>query len=219
MFDILSQINTWLNFIILIPIIIGIKNYTKLDFPLTLLLYFLIFDSVIIIITGVLGYKGINNLFYMNLSNVVELYLITYLFYLILTNSFLRIFIKISFLLFTIIVIITFTYFQNFNEYANNIKLIESGFFIIFASTYIYNQVKRETNLVSDPFVWFSVGILMYFVSTFLLYSSFQYLMKLDKTLAYKIWMIHNMFLYFLFIIIAITFHKQAKMVDNFEKE
>lgn len=212
MFQFYTEINSWLKLLMIIPLISGIVHFKKLDFPLKLLFYYVIFDIVIITITGILRERNMNNLLFINLFIVVEFYLISSVFSLIIENKVVKRIIKTSYLLFASLILFTFVYYQLLNEYANHLILFESFFFIVFTSTYLFSQIKQEKDILNDPYAWFSIAVLMYFITTFLVYASFHKLAKLDKTVFMQVWLIKNGFMYLYFIIIAIAFYKQAKL-------
>lgn len=215
MFQVYIELNEWLKYLMLIPLLVGIIKYRELNLPLKILLYYVIFDIVTTLINEFLWARNINNLYVFNLFKVVEFFIITYVFQLIIKNKRIDYLIKTAYFVYGIVILYTFLYYQAFDEYANHLNLIESFLFIVFASSYLFYLIKNEKDILKDPFAWFSSAVLMYFITSFLIYASFHKLAKLDKTVFMQVWTVKNLFMYLYFILIAVAFYKQAKLSSS----
>lgn len=215
MYELLHTINDWLKVLLIIPVIAGAIYYKKLTQPLKILYAFVLFDLAITILTGILNNRNINNLFFINLFNVVEMYVITFVFGQLLRAKRIVWLIKLAYIVYALTILITFIFYKALNEYANHLKLVESFFFIIFATYYLYGQIKSEINLARNPYVWFVVGVLLYYTSSFLIYGSFHYLVEFDKLMGFKIWVMKNVLMHAFFILIAVAFYKQKQIIQS----
>ena len=211
MYQLYYSIIDFMQYLLLIPIFIGAFTFRRLNLPLKLIFYYVIFNTIITIVTRILAAYSTNNLMFINFFNIVEIFLITYVFSLIINNKKVKLIIRISYIFFLLIIVYTFFFYQNINEYAYHLKLFESFFFIYFGATYLFNAIKKEKDIINDSFALFSIAVLMYFITTFLVFGSFKYLAKMEPSLGIKVWTFNSFFNQIFFFIIEMAFYKQAK--------
>lgn len=211
MFQFYKDLNAWMQLLLIIPIVIGTIKYRKLDFPLKIIYYYVLFDAIINIILYILDKNNITNLFFINLFSIIEFFVLVLVYSRILINKNILWLVKASYFIFLFVVLYTFVFYQQLNEFANHLKIFESTFLIIFASSYLYSKISNEGDIAKDAYSWFSIAVLMYFITTILVYGSFQVIAKLEKTVFMKIWTIKNSLTWLYFIIIGVAFYIQAK--------
>lgn len=192
----------------LLPIITGIIYYKKLNRPLRTLTFFLIFSLLINVIGIGMAQRHQNNLPLLHFYTIFELLGVLFYYYQALAEDRIRYWIKIIMVIFPVLCVINFTFFQSLYEFNTYTRPLEAIIIIIFSFIYLNHQKDTEhENVVFTAGKWVSIGFLIYFCS-----SLFQFIFSnvvsksAPKDIKSLVWIIHATFvmIMYLFFYIAI---------------
>ncbi|OJJ20463.1 hypothetical protein BKI52_18575 [marine bacterium AO1-C] len=198
---------------ILIPCLLSIMLFSKLDKSykvLSIFLYFATFIQAIAILIRSYGGESPNNynLFLFHILILVEFCFLTWFFKIELND-----FVSHNFFLVLIVIFVVFSlsntlivmkpfdsfhsfwksfrYLAKFNNYA---QLLEDLFLMCFAFLSFYKLLKelRVENLEKEAFFWFNIGILIYFSSKFTLDIFNNFLIASSRKLRDTTWAVHS---------------------------
>lgn len=192
----------------LLPIITGIVYYKKLNRPLRTLTLFLIFSLLINVIGIGMAQRHQNNLPLLHFYTIFELLGVLFYYYQAQAEDRIRYWIKIIMVIFPVLCVINFTFFQSLYEFNTYTRPLEAIIIIIFSFIYLNNQKDTEDeNVIFTAGKWVSIGFLVYFCS-----SLFQFIFSnvvsksAPKDIKSLVWVIHATFvmIMYLFFYIAI---------------
>jgi hypothetical protein len=192
----------------LLPIITGIVYYKKLNRPLRILTLFLIFSLLINVIGIGMAQRHQNNLPLLHFYTIFELLGVLFYYYQAQAEDRIRYWIKIIMVIFPVLCVINFTFFQSLYEFNTYTRPLEAIIIIIFSFIYLNNQKDTEDeNVIFTAGKWVSIGFLVYFCS-----SLFQFIFSnvvsksAPKDIKSLVWVIHATFvmIMYLFFYIAI---------------
>jgi hypothetical protein len=192
----------------LLPIITGIFYYKKLSRPLRTLTFFLLFSLLINVIGIAMAQRHQNNLPLLHFYTIFELLGVLFYYYQAIAEDRIRYWIKIIMVIFPILCVINFTFFQSLYEFNTYTRPLEAIIIIIFSFIYLNSQKDTENeNVVFTAGKWVSIGFLVYFCS-----SLFQFIFSnvvsksAPKDIKSLVWIIHATFvmIMYLFFYIAI---------------
>lgn len=192
----------------LLPIITGIVYYKKLNRPLRTLTLFLIFSLLINVIGIGMAQRHQNNLPLLHFYTIFELLGVLFYYYQAQAEDRIRYWIKIIMVIFPVLCVINFTFFQSLYEFNTYTRPLEAIVIIIFSFIYLNNQKDTEDeNVIFTAGKWVSIGFLVYFCS-----SLFQFIFSnvvsksAPKDIKSLVWVIHATFvmIMYLFFYIAI---------------
>ena len=138
---------------------------------------------------------------------MVEFYLISYIYVILISN---KILIKFSIAAFTVFIVINGVFIQQIYEQQTWLFTVESFILLILSMYYVYvNTFKRSTNVMPINFTafWINAGVLFYFGLSLHLFVASNYFFKKTPTEGTElIWACHNFnnFLKNIFFAIAI---------------
>jgi hypothetical protein len=192
----------------LLPIIAGIVYHKRLNRPLRTLTVFLIFSLLINIAGIIMSQRHQNNLPLLHFYTIFELLGVLLYYYQALAEDRIRYWIKIIMVIFPILCVINFSFFQSLYEFNTYTRPLEAIIIIIFSFIYLNNQKDTDQeNVVFTAGKWVSIGFLIYFCS-----SLFQFIFSnvvsksAPKDIRSLVWVIHATFvmIMYLFFYIAI---------------
>lgn len=189
---------------VFIPIIIGVKNYSRLDTNAKVLLLLLAFASIPHVATSIYGSKSLPYVYY-NGYILIEALLWPLIFILSIKSPFM---IKLYFILWvanlsTPIIYLSFNDF--FNKFYSQLVCFNSFFQIIFIILFFYEINRRNVfiTLKREPMLWFCTGLLFYSTCTFFLFLFYKkinsYMTKSELNILWQIHNIFNILMYLLF--------------------
>lgn len=192
---------------ILIPVLIGIKNYPFLTKPLKTILWFIIFS----------GSANLINLimiaFHYFTANLLHIYTIfEFLFISIYYSQFYspkkqkRIYVLIA--AFTVLCIINYLFIQNKIEFNTYTRPLEAIIIIVYSMLFILKQNNEEQNWGDNVYNWINAGILIYFASCLFMFIFSNYLLSAGKLINRIVWSAHDTILMLQYILFAIGFYK-----------
>lgn len=168
------------SFLILLPTLLGIILFKKLQQHFQVLTIYLLIFSLVETISYILASKGIYTLFLMHVFLPLELALLSWVFKVYMENKIFHRFILFGIIGFTVLSILNTVFLQPLDTFASNTRYLESMLIILLSLTYFYQiftELKVE-KLWEEGMFWFSTGLLIYYAGTMILYLSSNYLMK-----------------------------------------
>jgi hypothetical protein len=149
-----------------------------------------------------------NNLPLLHFYTIFELLGVLFYYYQAQAEDRIRYWIKIIMVIFPVLCVINFTFFQSLYEFNTYTRPLEAIIIIIFSFIYLNNQKDTEDeNVIFTAGKWVSIGFLVYFCS-----SLFQFIFSnvvsksAPKDIKSLVWVIHATFvmIMYLFFYIAI---------------
>ena len=181
---------------IIAPVIAGAFLFRGLK-PITRTLYWLVFFTFLAEIpTRLLYEKQINNMFLFHLQSYIEFYFLLAIYYRLYRELRHQRFALITgavFLMASLIMLFRDSIFEfNTGQRYVEMLLLVLLFFAYLREQHIYNSPAQ---IRKNPFFWFTVGYLIYFAGTLLLFLSQDMFVKNGHT---EYWIIHGIFNIFL---------------------
>lgn len=203
-------------FTILIPIIIGITRFSKLEKETKWLWYMLIPVALIQFFSiWWQNYVMKNNLPFFYLYILIEILFLAKLYGLYLKESKFKLFIPITTLLFVVVFFIRFiTNWESIWEYSTYLRTLEGMIVIIFASSYFVHEYRKQEvmYLQRSASFWISGGLILYFSCNLLLFGFSELVFSQEKSIFQSIWVIHTIVLILLYISFTIAFLCKKKV-------
>lgn len=177
---------------ILAPIIFLVVRYRLLRAEGKVLLYYLLIDALVSLVSSVLAFKHVTNLPLYHFATIAETVILLYFFYLILRVTIAGKFVKWMLLLFPVLGIFNMLFLQHIYAFNSYMLSLQSMIVIALCFTYWLTR-ENEKNLkwTSVPLNWILAGLLMYFASSFVLLTFSNIIITASKHISILIWNIH----------------------------
>jgi hypothetical protein len=198
---------------VLIPISVALIKYRWVDRVLLLIFYYLLLDGIVNLFGVVLFRSHINNLPLLHIYTVLEFLLLSFFYTKLLKGVLARNIIRFLMVLFPLLCIINFTFFQSilrFNTYTRplEILLIMGYSLAYFAQANEANEVKSWS---SNSLIWVNIGIVLYFSGALFIYSfsnfTTAYTSPKYQSLNLFIWDIHAALLLCMYLLFSWGFY------------
>ncbi len=198
---------------VLIPIGVALIKYGWVDRVLLLIFYYLLLDGIVNLSGVVLFRYHINNLPLLHIYTVLEFLLLSFFYTKLLKGTLARNIIRFLMVLFPLLCIINFTFFQSilrFNTYTRPLEIL-----LIMAYSLAYFAQANEANEVkawsSNSLIWINIGIVLYFSGALFIYSfsnfTTAYTSPKYKSLNLFIWDIHAALLLCMYLLFSWGFY------------
>jgi hypothetical protein len=158
---------------VLIPISFAVSKYKRADRALLLIFYYLLLDGLVNLLAAFLADRKINNLPLLHIFTILEFLLLSYFYIKILKEALIRKVIGALMVIFPLVCILNFTFFQSifrFNTYTRPLEVL-----IVMAYSLAYfaqiNEADNEKRWISNPLNWINTGVLLYFSGALFVYS------------------------------------------------
>jgi hypothetical protein len=195
---------------ILVPLITGLICYKKLPPEARVLLFYLLFDTIVNTASSWLAYHEKTNLPLYHIATILDTALLLYFFLLVLRSTRYTPFIKTMLLLFPVLGVVNILFFQplhTFNSYTLSLKAL-----LIIALCFLYwwQQENPDSNSWSaQPLNWIMSGLLLYFSSAFILFTfSNVIITAFSRSISLLIWNIHVSLSIVMYLLLARGFSK-----------
>jgi len=194
------------SFVVMLPLLIALWKYNRLDKTQLKLSYLLITILVVESISSVLWSQKINNLPVYHFYSIVEFVLIINIYKDVLSKLFPKNFFYALIIIFSSFAIVNMCYFQSLWTFNSNATTL-LGILVIFLSlSYFYALLKevKYTSLERNPMFWLNAGFLIYFSSNLLLFFINNSMFTKADEVSYLVWGLHaivNIVLVIFFII------------------
>jgi len=200
---------------VIVPIIFGIKYQVQNRSDLKFIFHLLCVSLLVEIISTYLSNKNYNNIVLINIFTFFEFFFLV-LFYRQFFNQLQKTSIH-GILIFIFLLLMIFTTFL-----ADNLRLIdnfsisiEAIILIIYSLLSFYLIMKNliYNDILSVPFFWVNIAVLIYFSGNLFLFIFSAYLQKLDQSSVYlKLYMIHSILNILYYLILTVGFWKARKV-------
>lgn len=198
-------------FSIIIPIFLGVLMYRTLTKPLLILFFYLCLTAIMEAWSSVLHTYGWSNLYLFKVHTLIEFVTFSSMYFLIIES---RIFRKVCLLvvpLFTISTIFIETWRDSPDQLNTEVRVVESGILISYFIFHILHTYRKSNSpfLEIQPYFVLTIGLLIYFLGTMLVYLYYNYL---EGETLMLVWALHSILNIVLNFIFAITIWK-SRMV------
>lgn len=177
---------------ILIPILIAFYNFKHLIVGAKLLLYYLLASGLINLAAIILIEFRMKNLPLLHLYTIVEGVLILGYLRTIFINTSIKKTLGILMLVFPLLCIINFSFFQSIYTFNTYTRPLEAILITFFCMLYLYKSGFTE-NWINQPQNWFNMGILLYFPVACVIFILSNYMVS-TKLVAMNtiVWTVHG---------------------------
>lgn len=159
-----------------------------------------------------------NNVVIYNIHSIVRFVCFSY-FFILLKQKRYTILKKLLPILYVIIFIINFLFFDNFfysESISGNLLTIESYLLLVYCMLFFLAGLKEDEAIINKgPELWIIVGLSIYVVINFFLFLFYAPMLKENVKLADNMWTVHNVAYIILCICIAMAFYRSNKQKHN----
>ncbi|WP_316822066.1 hypothetical protein [Pedobacter gandavensis] len=196
---------------ILIPIAIGLFKGVYKNAPLKTIFFYLVFATVIYLLSRILGLHGINNLPLLHFYTIVEYLFILWYFRSSLNEEKASRVIGLLMVVFPVLSILDLLLIQDifqFNSYPRPVAaLIIIGLCMYYFFRYSGNENKKSWATI--PFNWINTGLLIYFCSGLIYFAFLSIITKYASAATYYLFgTIHATLVLLMYLLFAIGFLK-----------
>ena len=197
------------------PFIAGALLIKRLTFELRLLVLLVMCKLVLELLANYLGSHGIHNLFLSHIYSYIEFSLMATIFYRLARIHTWKMFILISSIGFIIFSIINLIYFESFEEFNSNQRYLEGILIFVFCVGYFFKLIKKAEHVFLErhPYFILAASYLFYISGTLFLFLSSKNFMGADL---HKYWEMHGLMNIWLNLSFVAVFWKgQIKLGKN----
>ena len=197
-------------FLLLIPILVGIRRFSRLEVETKWLLYMLVpvavnqFFSI-----WWSNYVMPNNLPFYYLYILLEVFYLVKIYSLSLKSKPFRLLIWSGVILFFAFFIFRFAgHWDRIWVYSTEIRALEAVIVIILSSCYFHNEYRKEKiiNFLQTPGFWIHGGLILYFSCNLLLFAFSDLVFAQNEDIFQSIWFIHGIVTILLYLAFTIAF-------------
>ncbi|MGY3214067.1 hypothetical protein [Mucilaginibacter sp. HD30] len=187
----------------LIPIISGLVFYKQINKPLRILLIYLGASFGLNVMGSVLSYQHINNLPGLHFYTIVEVVAVMLYFLYAFEKGNISKWIKAVMIIFPVICIINFTFFQSLYEYNTFTRPLDALIIIIFTTAYMAMQNGfKNRALITRSGRLVAAGFLIYFCSSLFQFIFSNVISKnASKLIRHLIWDLHGTFVLIMYLL------------------
>ncbi len=198
---------------VLIPIGVAVIRYRQVDRMLLLIFYYLLLDGLVGLLATIIAYCRINNMPMLHVFTILEFLLLSFFYIKILKDRIARNIIRVLMVIFPLLCIINFIFFQSifrFNTYTRPLEvlIVMAYSLAYFAQTNEAIDVKVWSN---NSLIWVNIGILLYFSGALFVYSfsnfTTAYTSPKYKLINLFIWDIHAALLLCMYLLFSWGFY------------
>lgn len=126
-------------------------------------------------ISYVMAKMGNSNLFVINIHFVVQFFLLSYIYFLLLDNKKI---IYAALFIFTVFFVISALFIQSINEYQSWSRVVGGIFILIFSVRYFLQIIKLRINFIRHSLFWLNSAVFLYFAFNLFLFAMTNYIIK-----------------------------------------
>lgn len=177
---------------ILAPIILLIVRYKILSGEGKALLFYLVTDALVSIISSVLAFKHITNLPLYHVATIIETLMLLYFFYIILSTTPIAKYLKLLIFIFPLLGLLNMLYLQHIYEFNSYMLSLQAIIIVVLCLLFwLSHGTDVNTRWASVPENWIVAGFLLYFASSFVLLTFSNIIISSSRHLSIVIWNIH----------------------------
>ncbi|TWR25236.1 hypothetical protein FPZ43_17350 [Mucilaginibacter pallidiroseus] len=195
----------------LIPLYIGFKGYSRLSKPSIIIFWFVFVSAVLNVCNMILMEFLPNTQFMLHGGAIIEFAMLSAFFACFFSKKY-QVVIAVVAVLYGISCVVNGFYIQGLEAFNTYTRTLESLIIIIYFICFQNKQSAKITNKwADDSNNWLSVGILLYYASSTLMFAFANYLLKIPLFIYKLIWMVHCAFLAIEYILFAVGYTKELK--------
>lgn len=176
----------------LFPAVAGLYRWKNLTVHLKLLTIFFGYTVIHVVLQETLRRMSINNIFLVDIHQIVELEFFLFLFWVWSKNKYLRIGIQSAGVIYAVFWSVNKWYFQKPAPFNEIIATVANIFLIIFSISILYELGKRTTIQVTNYAIfWIGTGIVLYCAGTVIIFSFSNTILQLGMTYFVFFWHIN----------------------------
>ncbi len=197
---------------IIIPICFAIAKYRTFPAELKIVTWYLYFNGITNIITGILASNNINNMPALHIYTALEFIIISIFYKKILEGTIIGKYIHVIILSFLILCVINVVFFQNLNTYNSYTKSLEAIIVISLTIAYFKKTLDKIDILrtIKNINVYINSGILIYFSGSFTLFI-ISNTISANSSLSNLTWNIHATFLLVMYVLFSFALWQYKK--------
>ena len=195
-------------FFTIVPIIIGLIRYRKLDYLCLIIFYYLVYSFVNGVVMFIYSQLGRNNLFFYNSYVVVEFLMLSSFFWFSTQSNWFKRGIIASTLIFTGVLLISLNSKQG---YLNLLKMVETIAVFLLGLALTIQENSKTDKFSHSPRFWISAGLMFYSAPAFLIAAASNQIVLLPEEQAMIIWALNSIFYGILILFISIAFLRCSK--------
>ena len=199
---------------ILIPLSIGIYRYKNLRGDMYTIFYYLLLNGIVNILGVYLFSQHINNLPVLHIFTILEFLFVSMFYIQVLKDRKLKMLIMAMMIIFPLLCMINFIYFQDIMRFNTNTRPLEALFIIAYSLMYFaqYNEDEIDSKWMEVPSNWASTGLLLYFSGALFIFSFSNYTsihnIEKFKGINTLMWNIHGTLVLFMYLLFTKGFTK-----------
>ncbi len=199
--------------IILLPLLIAMIKLKLLPREARRLFVYLVVDAMVSVTSSVLARYNVPNTPLYHLATIVQTVLILYFFYLVLQKKAVSVFVKWAMFLFPVTGIANSIWLQPMLEFNSYTLSLQSLMIILCSFFYWWHQEDdAELKWAAIPLNWIVSGLLLYFSSSFLLFTfSNAALTYLSVENFALMWNVHAALSIIMYVLMSIGFSKYER--------
>ena len=194
-----------------IPIGMGVYRYKYTSPPLRTILFYLAVAGITNAIAAFYAFRHRNNLPLLHIYTIAELLLLVRFYQQTMTSQAIRQWARLTLLLFPVVCIVNFIFFQSIYSFNSYTRPLESIILLIFSILYLSQATdnERASGRGIAPETWIVIGILLYFAST-LFQFIFANIVSHHASYGTKllIWDIHASLVLIMYLLFAVGFFR-----------
>lgn len=198
-------------FSIMAPILIGAIYFRKLSFTIRLLFAFVLVTGLLELLSGVMMYANMNNLFLFHLHVYLEFITIAVIYFLTYDSVLWRGVALVSIAFFLVFSLFNALFVEHMGDFNSNQRYVEGLLVIFMCVGYFISLLRRPIHryLERQPMFWLTSGFLIYFAGTLYLFLFSKELMAIND---FHFWQIHAILNIGLNAIYVVAFLKERKL-------
>lgn len=189
-----------ISFSIFVALFSGIYAYTKLSTSFKILFYYTVFATLSNAVTSIMSMKGINNIFLINISSLIE-YMMLSLFFLLSVKTRKKLIYLYLFSVLIVSLVFIIGVFRDYKAFNNELKVLVSTIMVLMSTTFLISQFRKaDLKINSKPIITVTIGTFTYYASSFLILLLGSDNNYISETEMLWIYFIHSIF-YLIFVI------------------
>jgi len=192
------------------PVVIALIKFNNLPKEARIFFYYLVFNGLVSIASSLLAYYHLPNTPLFHATTVIETILLLYFFLIVFNKHSIAGYIKVLMLLFTIFACLNTIFFQSIhvlNSYTLSLQSL-----IVIALCFLFwwhHSNDKRLPWSSFPLNWIISGLLLYFSSTFILFTfSNAVILFFSKYASTLVWNIHATLTIIMYLLVSIGYSK-----------
>lgn len=193
---------------ILVPLFTAIVRYRWLTSAARVLMFYLLIDAVVSIISSALAYHKKPNTALYHIATIIDTVLLLYFFSLVFAERTWAKYLRAGMIVFPVLAILNILLLQPMSSFNSHMLSVKSLLVVSLCFLYWWHH-EPERSWQSTPLHWMISGLLLYFASAFLLFTFSSLIMSVSsRSFSIVLWNIHASLSILMFLLLAVGFFK-----------